>query len=177
MGRLTTIVPKAPFCDFIEGTTSSKACPYLNHQDPSFTFIFFYFIFKLYIIALVLPNIKMNLKNSKILLLSSHSTFQYIMVDVAGRETNRAKRISPVKTSLQFYLNSGFRVARQNERFLFAKSGSPTGLVWPLMHAEVSSRHAHLRSWDTVNAHPRKRSQEGIRARGSGNSGSPGKFV
>lgn len=155
MGRLTTIVPKAPFCDFIEGTTSSKACPYLNHQDPSFTFIF---------------------KNSKILLLSSHSTFQYIMVD-DGRETNRAKRISPVKTSLQFYLNSGFRVARQNERFLFAKSGSPTGLVWPLMHAEVSSRHAHLRSWDTVNAHPRKRSQEGIRARGSGNSGSPGKFV
>ena len=156
MGRLTMTVPKAPFCDFIEGMTFSKACPYLNHQDPSFIFIF---------------------KNSKILLLSSHSTFQYVMVDVAGRETNRAKWISPVKTSLQFYLNSGFRVARQNERFLFAKSGSPTGLVRPLMHAEVSSRHAHLRSWDKVNAHPRKRSQEGIRARRSGNSGSPGKLV
>ena len=114
------IVPKAPFCDFLEGMTSSKAYPYLNHRDPSFIFIF---------------------QNSKILLLSSHSTFQYVMVDVAGRETNRAKRISLVKTSLQFYLNSGFRVARQNGRFLFAKSGSPTGLVWPLTHAEVSSRH------------------------------------
>lgn len=86
MGRLTMIVPKAPFCDFIEGMTSSKAYPHLNHRDPSFIFIF---------------------QNSKILLLSSHSTFQYVMVHVAGRETNRAKRISLVKTSLQFYLNLG----------------------------------------------------------------------